>query len=69
MSVVKHLILSSISKTSWDDAINSLIENASKTVDNISGLSIVSKSANITNNKITEYVVDADLSFVIDEKK
>ena len=65
MSVVKHLILTGISEKSWDDAINTLIEDASKTIDNISGISIVSKSANITNNKITEYVVDLDLSFIV----
>lgn len=65
MSVVKHLILTGISEKSWDDAINTLIQDASKTIDNISGISIVSKSANITNNKITEYVVDLDLSFIV----
>lgn len=65
MSAIKHLILTGISENSWDDAINSVIEDASKTIDNISGISIVSKSANITNNKITEYVVDLDLSFIV----
>lgn len=65
MSAIKHLILTGISENSWDDAINTVIEDASKTIDNISGISIVSKSANITNNKITEYVVDLDLSFIV----
>lgn len=65
MSTIKHLILTGISEVSWDDAITTTIKDASKTIDNISGVSIVSKSANISNNQITEYIVDLDLSFIV----
>ena len=45
------------------------INEVSKTIDYISDIRIIEQRANITNNKITEYFVDIDLSFIIDENR
>jgi Uncharacterized conserved protein len=68
MNTIKHLSLTGISEVSWDDAINCIILKTAETVDNITSIEIISKSANINNNKISHYIVDVDLSFVVENK-
>lgn len=69
MSTKKHLIITGISNTSWKDATVKAINEVSKTIDYISEIKILDQRANIRNNQITEYFVDIDLSFIIDENR
>lgn len=69
MSTKKHLIITGISNTSWKDATLKAISEVSKTIDYISEVKILEQRATITNNQITEYFVDIDLSFMIDENR
>lgn len=69
MNTKKHLIITGISSTSWKDATLKAINEVSKTIDYISEIKILEQRANISNNKIVEYFVDIDLSFVIDENR
>ncbi len=48
------------------DAIVKAIEEASKTIDYLSSVRILDQYAKIDGNKISEYFVDLDLSFVLD---
>ncbi len=66
MDIEKHLIITGSSETSWKDAISKTIEEASKTIDYISGVKILEQKAKIDGNKISEYFVDLDLTFLID---
>lgn len=66
MEIKKHLILTGNSTVSWKDAIVKAIAEASKTIDYISEVKILEQRANVDANKISEYFVDLDLSFVID---
>ena len=66
MEIEKHLIITGSSETSWKDAITTTIEEASKTIDYLSGVKILNQYAKISGNKISEYFVDLDISFVID---
>ena len=59
MDIEKHLIITGTSETSWKDAIT-------KTIDYISGIKILEQRAKIDGNKISEYFVDLDLTFLID---
>ena len=54
MDIEKHLIITGSSEVSWKDAIVKAISEASKSIDYLSG------------NKISEYFVDLDISFLID---
>lgn len=69
MSTQKHLIITGISNTSWKDATLKAIHEVSKTIDYISGVKILEQRAKITDQQITEYFVDLDLSFTIDENR
>lgn len=65
----KHLMITGTSKVSWKDAIVQTIAEASKTIDYLTGVTIVSQRAKINVNKITEYYVDIDLTFMIDRDR
>ena len=65
----KHIIVTGSSTVSWKDAIVQTIVEASKTIDYISSIKILEQRANINGKKITEYLVDLDLSFIIDRSR
>lgn len=65
----KHLIITGTSTVSWKDAIVKAIQEASRTIDYISSVKILEQRANINSDKISQYFVDLDLSFVIDRDK
>ncbi|MBD8922918.1 dodecin domain-containing protein [bacterium] len=66
MDIEKHLIITGSSEVSWKDAIVKAISEASKSIDYLSGVKILEQRANIDGNKISEYFVDLDISFLID---
>lgn len=66
MDIEKHLIITGTSEISWKDAIVKTINEASKTIDYISSVKILEQRAKIDGNKISEYFVDLDLTFLID---
>lgn len=65
----KHLLVTGTSNVSWKDAIVQTVKEASKTIDYLSSVKILEQRANIDGNKITEYFVDLDLSFIIDRER
>ena len=69
MDIEKHLIITGNSESSWKDAIVKAISEASKTIDYLSSVKILEQRAKIDGNKISEYFVDLDLSFVIDRDR
>ena len=66
MDIKKHLIITGNSTVSWKDAIVKAIAEASKTIDYLSEVRIIEQRANIDGNKISEYFVDLDVSFIVD---
>ena len=66
MDIKKHLKITGSSTVSWKDAIVKAIGEASKTIDYLSEVKIIEQRANIDGNKISEYFVDLDLSFIVD---
>lgn len=69
MATEKHLRLTGTSEISWKDAIVQTINEASKTIDYLSQVTILEQKAKVTGKKITEYYVDLDLTFVIDRDR
>lgn len=67
MSVAKVSELSATSKTSFEDAINSGIARAHKTIRNIKSAWIKEQQVRLENGKITEYQVNMMITFVLDE--
>lgn len=66
MEIEKHLIITGSSTVSWKDAIKKAIEETSKTIDYLSTVKVIEQRAKLDGNKIAEYYVDLDISFVVD---
>lgn len=69
MATEKHLKLTGISNISWKDAINQTINEVSKTIDYISGVTVLEQKGKIDGNKIVEYYATIDLTFTIDSER
>jgi len=65
----KHIIVTGTSQVSWKDAILQTIAEASKTIDYLTEVKILEQRAKINGKKITDYIVDLDLSFTIDRDR
>ncbi|MDQ3711297.1 MAG: dodecin family protein [Acidobacteriota bacterium] len=65
MSVAKNIEITSTSPSSFEDAIESGIARASRTIDNVRGAWIKDQKINITNGKATEYQVTMIVTFVL----
>jgi hypothetical protein len=67
MSVAKVIEISSASEKSFEDAINTGLERASKTVKDIKGAWIKEQNVVVENGKITEYRVDMKVTFILQQ--
>ena len=54
------------SDKSWEDAASEAVTRASKSVHGIKSLYIKDMNAQVENNKITKYRINANISFVLD---
>lgn len=68
MIAKKHLKLTGSSDVSWKDAIVQTIQEASKTIDYISSVTILEQTAEVDGNKIIKYHTTIDLTFDIDPR-
>ena len=69
MSVAKITEITSTSKKSFADAVDSGIKRASKTIRGISGAWVADQEVTVKAGKVTEYKVRLKLTFVLDDKK
>ncbi|HEY7686137.1 MAG TPA: dodecin family protein [Gemmatimonadales bacterium] len=65
MSVAKVTEITSSSPKSFEDAVQSGIARASKTLQNIKGAWVNGMKIDVENNRITSYRVDMKISFVL----
>lgn len=68
MAVVKVLNVVGDSTVSWEDAIHKAVEEASKSIDNISGIELVNQTANVKNGKIVEYKANIQIAYRVDKE-
>jgi len=66
MNSEKHIKVTGYSNISWKDAIVKTIDEASKTLNNLSSIKVLEQRASISGSKITEYMVDLEISFKIE---
>ena len=66
MKSEKHIKVTGYSNLSWKDAIVKSIEEASKTLNHLTSITVLEQRANIQAGKITEYLVDLDIVFQIE---
>ena len=69
MATVKVIELVGTSTKSWHDAVQDALKEASKTLHGISGLDVLSTTAVVKDNKITEYRATVKVAFLLERKK
>lgn len=67
MSVVKVIEVIAASEKSFDDAVRVALQEASKSVKNISSVYVKDLKAEVKDNNIVSYGVNAKISFVVDK--
>jgi len=67
MSIAKVTEVISSSSKSFDDAVESGIKRASKTLKGITGAWVADQKVTVKNGKIDEYRVVLKISFVLDD--
>ena len=65
MSVIKVIEVIANSEKSCDDGTKNALKEASKSVDNIESIYIKEMNANVENNEIVSYGVNAKVSFKV----
>ncbi|GAB5518859.1 MAG: hypothetical protein RhofKO_11100 [Rhodothermales bacterium] len=66
MAIAKVLEVIAESETSWDDAAQNALTEASKSVRNIKHLYVKDMQAIIEDGQIVKYRLNANLTFVVD---
>ncbi|MFW6043971.1 MAG: dodecin family protein [Marinilabiliaceae bacterium] len=66
MKMVKVIEVIASSEKGFTEATQNAVAEASKTVKNIKSVYIENMNANVENNKIVSYAVNAKISFEID---
>lgn len=67
MSVLKVIEVLSNSTKSWEDAAANAVAEASKSIRGIRSIYIQEQSASVENGKITEYRINAKVTFSIEK--
>ncbi|HLU89547.1 MAG TPA: dodecin family protein [Cyclobacteriaceae bacterium] len=67
MSIVKVIEVIASSENSFDEAVENALREASQSVKNISSVYVKHFKANVENNKIVSYGVNAKVSFTVDQ--
>ncbi|MGI6097999.1 MAG: dodecin family protein [Dethiobacteria bacterium] len=69
MAVAKVIELVGESDKGWQDAVQNALNEASKTIDNITGIEVTNMTANVNYNQIVEYKVNIKLAFGVHEQR
>ena len=65
MATIKVIELIGTSAKSWEDAANNAVKEAAGTIQDITGLEIISQTAKVKNGKIIEYRSNLKAAFKV----
>jgi hypothetical protein len=68
MKMVKVIEVIASSENSFQEATENAVKEASRTVKNIQSVYIKHMNANVENNQIVSYAVNAKISFLVEQK-
>ncbi len=66
--VLKVIELLAESDKGWEDAANNAVKRASETLRNIRSIYIKDFEAKVENNKITQYRINAKVTFLLSDR-
>ncbi len=69
MTVVKVLELVGESSHDWHSAVNNAVEEAAKTIDNITGVEVYNLTADVQGDEVVEYKANVKVAFAVDREK
>jgi len=69
MAVVKILELVGESPRNWQDAVESAVREAAKTVEDITGVEVTNLTAHVENGSIVGYKADVKVAFRVHEDR
>jgi len=69
MTVAKVIELVGESNVGWEDAVINAIKDASKTVDNITGVEVYNLTANVRDGQIQDYKANIKLAFGVMDRR
>jgi dodecin len=67
MAITKIIEVIAGSEKSFDDAVQNALMEASKSVKNIRSIYVKEMNANVEDNKIVSYGVNAKISFIVED--
>jgi len=67
--VAKVIELVGESSAGWQEAMEDAVQEAHKTVDNITGVEVTNWTATVENGKVNEYKVDVKIAFGVDSDR
>ncbi len=65
MNTVKVIEIIGTSDESWEDAAKQALKDAEKSVENITGIEVVSQTADVENNEIKYYKTAIRVAFIV----
>jgi len=68
MSVAKVIELIGVSDNGWEDAVRNAVKDASKTIDNITGVEVISTTANVKDGELTKYKASVKVVFGLTDR-
>lgn len=68
MSIAKVIELIGVSDKGWEDAVRNAVRDASKTVDNITGVEVISTTANVKDGELTKYKASVKVVFDLTDR-
>jgi flavin-binding protein dodecin len=66
MNIRKVIEVLAFSNDSWEDAAQQAVSDASRSIKNIESIYIKDHSAKVENNEITQYRINAQITFRVD---
>lgn len=66
MPAIKVLEIVGVSNQSWHDAVQNALDEASKSVRNITGVDVLHTTAKVQDGKITEYHANVKFAFRVE---
>jgi flavin-binding protein dodecin len=69
MEIEKHIQVTGKSNVSWKDAIVSTVSEVARTINYLTSVKILDQRAKITVDKMTEYYVDLDITFMVEQPR
>lgn len=66
MAVVNVIELVGTSEKSWEDAVHSAVEQAQRTVRNISGIEVKNWTADVRDGRLVDYKANIHLAFKVE---